>query len=322
MTRSGAAAGHTGYFHEAAFYGSDDELLAIAVPFVEGGIEAGEPTLVNLGDRNTALVRAALGDGAGVTYVAASDQYARPAATIASYRDLLASYVAGGATQVRVIGEVPHPGTGGDWSSWLRYEGAINHAFDDFPLWGLCPYDTRITPADVLADVERLHPYIAAADGRHHRNGRFTEPAAYVRGRCRPSSHPLQAGAPALVLADAVGAAGVRRAVRAVAAETLLGPHRIDDLVLAASEVVTNAIRHGRPPVGVEVWLDDRTVVCQVVDGGDGPASPFAGLLPASPGGEGGYGLWLANQLCDRVDLDRGDDGFAVRLVVEDPAGS
>ena len=31
--RTGAAAGHRGYFHETAFYSSAEEFLAIVVPF-------------------------------------------------------------------------------------------------------------------------------------------------------------------------------------------------------------------------------------------------------------------------------------------------
>jgi len=58
--RTGAAAGHEGYFHEAVYYSSDEELLAVLVPFLTGGPAAGEPTVVSLGERNAALVRGAL----------------------------------------------------------------------------------------------------------------------------------------------------------------------------------------------------------------------------------------------------------------------
>jgi anti-sigma regulatory factor (Ser/Thr protein kinase) len=320
MTRSGAAADHVGYFHETAFYGSDEELLALVVPFVEEGRGGGEPTLVTFNDRNAALLRDALAQLDGISFRPAADQYARPAVTIASYRELLAGYVAAGAAQIRVVGDVPHPGTGADWNGWLRYEAAVNEALADFPLWGLCPYDTRITPDDVLADVERLHPHVATADGGHHRNERYTDPTAYVGARARAAANPMHGVAPAFALDDVASAAAVRRALRGVAAETLLDPARVDDLVLAASEIVTNAIRYGRAPVDLRVWFDAERVVCQVRDLGEGPRNPLVGLMPASAGGEGGYGLWLAHQLCDRVDLDRHDDGFAVRLVVDQRA--
>lgn len=322
MTRSGAASGHAGYYHETAFYGSDEELLAVTMPFLEGGRSAGEPTLVTLNDRNTALVRAALDDHDGIDFLPAVDQYARPTHAIASYRAILSGYVAAGAIQIRVVGDVPHPGTGADWPAWLRYEAAVTRALDDFPLWGLCPYDTRITPDDVLEDVGRLHPHVATTDGDHHTNDRFDDPVSYVRSRLRGRPHTLEAAAPAVALDDVVAPAAVRRAVVAVAADTLLDDRRVDDLVMSASEVVTNALRHGQTPVDVRIWADAGAVVCQVVDRGSGPADPLVGLLAPPEGSEGGYGLWVANHVCDRVDLDVADEGFAVRLVMEAPAPS
>ena len=47
--RSGAAAGHRGYFHEAAFYSSTEEFLAVVVPFLREGVAAGEPIVVTCG---------------------------------------------------------------------------------------------------------------------------------------------------------------------------------------------------------------------------------------------------------------------------------
>jgi hypothetical protein len=34
-----------------------------------------------------------------------------------------------------------------------RYEAALNDLLGDLPMWSLCLYDRRITPATVLADV-------------------------------------------------------------------------------------------------------------------------------------------------------------------------
>jgi hypothetical protein len=40
---------HRGYFHEALLYDSDEEFLAVALPFLQDGVAAGEPVLVALG---------------------------------------------------------------------------------------------------------------------------------------------------------------------------------------------------------------------------------------------------------------------------------
>ena len=42
----GAPTGRAGFRHEAAPYGSDEEFLALAVPFLADGIAAGDPTLL------------------------------------------------------------------------------------------------------------------------------------------------------------------------------------------------------------------------------------------------------------------------------------
>jgi anti-sigma regulatory factor (Ser/Thr protein kinase) len=315
--RTGDGAGHAGYVHQALLYGSDDELLAVTLPFVEEGRAAGEPTLVAFADRNAALLRGALGDTEGIDFLAAADQYARPAAAIRSYRDLFARLVAAGADQIRVVGDVPTPADGVPWEGWARYEAAVNHAFDEFPLWGLCPYDTRTTPEEVLDDVARTHRHIARADGSHVVNDRFEDPVAFLAGRRAAPPDPLERGAPVLNLVDPSP-----RAARHLVAElpTALSPSTTDDLVTAVSEIVTNAIRHGIPPVRLRVWTGIDRVVVTVHDEGFGVSDPFAGLLPArDDAATGGLGLWIAHQVCSDVSLCRGDDGFTVRLVAGTP---
>ena len=143
--RMGAPTDRPGYLHEAVLYDSDEEFLGVVVPFLQEGAAVGEPCLVALGASTTGLVRAAVGNTTGLTFL--DDRYDRPASVIRSNRDLFAAHVADGASRIRVASEVPHPGVGAPWDGWARYEAAVNHAYAEFPLWGLCAYDTRITPA-------------------------------------------------------------------------------------------------------------------------------------------------------------------------------
>jgi hypothetical protein len=46
-----APAGHRGMVHEVAIYSSDDEFLGVVVPFLQGGLEIGAPTVVALANR-------------------------------------------------------------------------------------------------------------------------------------------------------------------------------------------------------------------------------------------------------------------------------
>ncbi|MER7283628.1 sensor histidine kinase [Dactylosporangium sp. NPDC000244] len=313
--RTGAGAGHTGYLHEAVCYDSDEHLLAVVLPFLLGGVEAGEPTLVSFGARNAALVRDALPAGCPVTFLPGGEVYARPAGAIRSYRDLLAEHVAAGAGQIRIVGELGREQFGDTWDWWARYESAINHAYDDFPLWSMCAYDTRSTPAHVLADVLRTHPQTAGPGGRHTANDEYTDPETFLLENRPEAADPLQWHPPAADVLDAPPEEA-RRIVRA-AGEGRVGRARLDDLTLAVSEIVANAGRYGRPSTRLRVWAADGRVVVSVADAGAGPKDPFAGLLPAASEHSAGFGLWITHQVCDHVSLQRAPDSFTVRMTVK-----
>lgn len=301
----------TGFYHETAFYGSDDDFLTIAMPFVEGGLRAGQPTLIACAAKNTALLRDALGHDDAVTYLPGADQYARPADAIASYRDVFGGLAKSGATQIRTVGDVPHPGFGVPWDWWGRYENAVNQAYAEFPLWGLCPYDTRITPPEVLADVARTHEYIATPAGEHLPSPDF--------GNGRPLSKPvpdaMEQAVPRISLVNPTPAA-VREAVNAAIAGIRLTEDNVHDIVYAASEIVTNGLSHGVAPVRFRLWADESRVVVTVTDQGSGPSDPLAGLMPTAATRTAGLGLWILHRTCDYVSMGCDEDGFTVRVSV------
>jgi anti-sigma regulatory factor (Ser/Thr protein kinase) len=315
--RTGAAAGHVGYLHEAAIYESDDELLDVVVPHLAAAVAAGEPAIASLPHDQAALVRSAMnGVTPAVTFLPELG-HERPAVVIKRLRSLLGDLLAGGAEQVRVVHAVPHPGLGAPWDGWCRYEAAVNDLLGDIPLWGLCVYDRRITPAPVLADVECTHPHLRAA-GRDLPNALYQNPTSFLRNMPQPPNDPLEAEAPAVELINAQPATS-RHAVRDAAQQTRLARDDVERLVAGTSEAVTNAIEHGRPPVTVRVWTAPRRMVVAVSDGGEGPTDPYAGLVPR-PGahqGSGGFGLWLMNQLTT-VTYTRDADKFTVHLTAGD----
>ncbi|MEV4639731.1 sensor histidine kinase [Actinoplanes sp. NPDC049548] len=315
--RTGAAAGHPGYFHAAVEYDSDDDLLEVTVPFLLDGVANGEPSIVAFGERTAGLVRAALPAGSGVEFLAGGDMYARPSAAIRAYRKLLERHVAAGAGQIRIIGEMPVSAFGNTWDWWARYESAINHAYDDFPLWSMCAYDSRITPGEVLADVARTHPRYAVGGGRHVDSPGYVEPRLYLSENRPPVPDPLQDGPPTVSLTGPTPAEA-RRAVHAADRGRLPAAH-VDDLVVAVSETVTNASRYGRPPVHLRVWAGDDRIVVTVTDAGPGPKNPFAGLLPTTEAATGGRGLWITHQACDHVAAWTGVEGWTIRLVAGNP---
>jgi anti-sigma regulatory factor (Ser/Thr protein kinase) len=105
----------------------------------------------------------------------------------------------------------------------------------------------------------------------------------------------------------------VRAVVGLHAAALGLDAERVDGLVLAASEIATNSVIYGGGRGHMRCWSDDTGFVCELRDAGRlEPA--LAGRIRPEPGQASGYGLWLARQLCDRVQIRSGDEGTVVRL--------
>jgi anti-sigma regulatory factor (Ser/Thr protein kinase) len=300
------------FLHLTGLFGSDAELAELVVPALEAGVAAGEPTFLALGEHNLAVVAAAT-DLSKVRVVDGMGLYVRPAVTLRRYRDLLTEQLRAGARQMRVVGELHHPARSTGWDAWSRYEAVANHAFADFPVWGLCPYDTRTTPDHVLADVLRVHTHVAGAGGEPRPNPDFVEPRTFLAERARDPRPP--AGVPPAVEVVDPSPGGARRVVAQLADRCRLAPADRDGLVASVAEVVGNARLHGRPPVLLQVWMGTGRIEVAVQDTGPGPRNPFAGLLPEPPGdGRGGVGLWLCHQLCSEVSMSSSPAGFTVRL--------
>ncbi len=310
MTRSGAPAGTLGHFHEAALFGTDDEFVSIVAPFIIEGVDNAEPVVVVCSDRNRLLLDAVV-DPETFVFVAQHSRYTYPAATIAAYQRMLEELVDAGAAQIRLVGEVPHPASGRRWDQWARYESAINETLNAYPLWAICPYDTRLTSESMLRDIVASHRYLAAG-GRHVANPEYAEPIDHLRSRVR-IDETLDEGPADVELVDPTPRRA-RQVVGQMCEGTTLTPTQIADLTLAVSETLANAVLYGVRPIRLLVWREARGCVVRICDGGYGPLDPFAGLRPVvNPDGLGGLGLWIAHQLCE-VDILGTPDGATVRL--------
>ena len=87
----------------------------------------------------------------------------------------------------------------------------------------------------------------------------------------------------------------------------------VDDVRLVTSELVGNAVRHGEPPVTLDVVLDDgdgrHRVVLTCRDGG-----PWDG---SDPSPDSGRGLLIVRALCSRVVIDANDSRTSVVATLE-----
>jgi anti-sigma regulatory factor (Ser/Thr protein kinase) len=98
----------------------------------------------------------------------------------------------------------------------------------------------------------------------------------------------------------------LRRLVASKAIRAGLSSDRAADLALAFNEIATNAVVHGRAPATTRVWEEGGEVICEVTDAGPGIDDPHPGQVPPPVDSTGGRGIWLARQLCDRLEFHKG----------------
>jgi anti-sigma regulatory factor (Ser/Thr protein kinase) len=99
-----------------------------------------------------------------------------------------------------------------------------------------------------------------------------------------------------------------------------LPDRRVRDLVIAVAELAANTLVHTSNPGTLGIWATTNEVICQVQDSGR-IEDPLTGRLRPDPAdGGGGRGLWVANQLCDLVEIRTGRNGTRVRLHMRLPA--
>jgi anti-sigma regulatory factor (Ser/Thr protein kinase) len=240
-----------------------------------------------------------------------SEVGANPARIIPAWHAFVEAH-AGQSRGLRGIGEPIYPErTASELVESQRHEALLNAAFDggaDF--WLLCPYNTQALNPSVLETAHRTHPVIADGDGTSS-SDLYPGVAASVAPYDKPLPEP--SALRATLAFDARRLPAVRRLVSREAATAGLMTRSIADLVLAANEVATNSVRHGGAAGTLRIWRDGGVLVCEVRDGGRFE-DPLADRRRPAPGRDGGRGLWLANQLCDLVQIRSCSSGTTVRL--------
>lgn len=298
--------------HDGIFYDDDALLASAAVSFVREGVTRGETVMVNTGANPvTALLRAVFGDDEQVVFAERS-VYETPVSALDAYRRTMDQGLATGAVGYRAIGFIDFDNSRLPWQEWLRYEAAVNRVFEDYPFQTLCPYDvTRVDPR-IIEAVRRAHTGLVDAEG-WQANDEYVDPADLVRAEeLVTPRHPLQDTTPRMVIEPGPDLVDLRMELYSATMFTDLPRRRVDDFVAAASELVTNAHKHGAPPVSMRLWAAGEGVLCTVTDQGPGIEDALAGYARAADPGYG-LGLWAVRQLCDVVDFTHDERGFTVR---------
>ena len=298
---------HAGFQHQALIYEGPEDYLEGTVPFLRGALEAGEPAMVAVGRRRRQAIEEELGEEADRIFFADMEKLGRnPAWIIPFWREFVDE---AGGHSVRGIGEpVWAARTPAALEECRRHESLLNVAFAPRDSWSLlCPYDAGSLGDEILDKVACSHPHIHR-DGRREQSFGFEAQLDAFAGELPPpASRPEQLVFGLTELGE------VRHRVAAAAEAAGMDTLAVADLVTATSELAANSVMHGGGTGTLRLWHEGGRLLAEVEDRGR-IEDPLVGRLRPDISQEGGRGLWLANRLCDLVQIRSGERGTTVRL--------
>jgi anti-sigma regulatory factor (Ser/Thr protein kinase) len=309
--------GHDGFAHAALLYAGQEAFLGGTLPFIRDGLDADEAVLVVLSVPKIVALREELGAGAsGVEFRDMGEVGTNPARIIPAWREFVDAQPPGRG--FRGIGEpIWASRSAAELAECQRHEALLNLEFADTRPWQLlCPYDTSALAPDVIEEAHRSHPTIVGG-GEGRRSASYRDPAEVAA----PFNWPLPVPPPtaAELPFDGPGdLASVRVFVRRHAQQAGLGPERSADVVLAVNEIATNSVRYGGGSGTLRVWVEPDTLICEVADHGR-IDEPLVGRRVPDLGIENSRGLWIANHLCELVQIRSFPTGSVVRVHMRRP---
>ncbi len=296
-----------GFRHDALIYADAEDFLAATVPFLREALETGEAALVAVSQTNRALLEGALGSDAAEIRFAEMERLGRnPARIIPFWREFLDQNA---DRPVRGIGEPVWPGREpAEIDECERHESLLNVAFAPTPDFSLlCPYDARAFGEELLEKVAHSHDVVA-------RGGVSSPSDEYLVSRdCFAGLLSARPSGAETFEFDRDKLSEVRRRVERAATQAGLTASETADLVIAASELAANSVAYGGGTGTLRIWQDGDRLLVELEDGGT-IEEPLVGRRRPQPTQEGGRGLWLANQLCDLVQVRSAPGRTTVRL--------
>jgi anti-sigma regulatory factor (Ser/Thr protein kinase) len=290
---------NSGFWHAGLFYRAEAEYLAHVSRFARAGLRRGEPVLLAVPDFRIGPLSEALGQDADrMMFVDMTAVGGNPARIIPAVHAFLGRHP---GRRVTCVGECTWPGRSpAELAEAARHEALANLAFADTPMTALCPFNTARLPAGALTAFRQAHPRSATSDGQATSGEDYLGP-----GKLPPLCElPLPDPPPhAATLGFRAGLQQVRALTADRAAAAGLPPARVNDLIIAVSELAANTLCHAEGPGILRIWQAAGELVCEIADRG-WISDPLAGRHPPDAGlsGSGGLGLPLIHQVCDLVE--------------------
>ena len=302
---------HHPFRHEALPYTGMSRFVSSSVTMLRDALDRDERPLIFAEPDRLANVRDELGpDLDGVTLIPTHEHGRNPSRLLT----MMHSFVLSGddrRTTALLDSALPSHYSAPRVQETQMSDAVLNlKALYGWPLSVVCLFDVAELDESAAAEMRRNHAVIR---GETDDNEDFDpDRVRTLYGRPLP---PAPRNARVLEVADA-HLGEMRHVVHDAALGMGIAPDRVDDLVLAVNEIVTNSLRHadGRPTL--RIWSDGSAAISEISDGG-WLADPLLGRLAPDPARSSGRGLWLAHHLCDLVQIRSSSNGTVVRLFVD-----
>lgn len=297
---------HEQYRHEAVPYHGQHAFVSCCSAMADRAASDDERLMFVVSAAKVDALRGTLGSQhSDISYLEADEHVRNPARLLT----LLDSFRSGGHDRRCVsVHEPVLAGTSATLAETRFGENVLNSpALQSWNLAVLCMYDTTGLDDAARDEMHRSHPSVRGEDG----NPAFEPELAgtmFAQALPRPPSYARDHEVHNRHLVPA------REFVRTHAGE--LSPDRREDLVLAADEIIANSVQHGGGQCRVAMWDENGSVVCDVQDTGH-IEDPMVGRLAPTAESTAGRGLWLANHLCDLVQIRSSHAGTTVRLRID-----
>lgn len=295
--------------HEALPYRGVNGFVPSCAATVRDGVENDERVIVLAPSMWLDDLAAEIVDDQDDVTLLPIDEHGRNPTRIAT---LLHSFETAGEGR-RSLGVVDMSGDGRSFATIeeSRFADAVLNvaALRVWPMSVVCLYDTDRLDSTGLLALRCSHPVVRGQDTN-------VEYDPDLAARTFATDLPLPPPGAALLDVRGPLLGDAREFVRQHAGGHGIAPDRVDDLVLAANEIVTNSLRHAGGHATVATWFDGASVVCEVRDHGF-INDPLVGRFAPPPSVSSGRGLWLANHLCDLVSVRSAPGRSVVRMYVD-----
>ena len=291
----------TSFSHDVLLYRGSDDLVRQARSLIDQARRDGDIVAVAVPASVASDLRSLLGDDPSDTLVEIDHLGRNPGRFIELWADPLASAQRAGRGLTGLGQPLWQDRSPAEIDECWISESLFDVAFADVSGFHLvCLYDLDAADPGTLTRALQVH------DGDAPR--RRADPSELLAGTL-PS-------APSGSVRISIGLdelAALRSHLRTNAETSGLDPRRIEDLVLAANELVSNSVRHGGGAGEVTLWTDSDSLWCDVEDGGR-IDDPMVGRRRPPEDGLGGRGVWIAHQVCDLVQVRSTASGTHVRI--------